>query len=119
MERRYRLQGKSRFLAIREHGRRWVHALLILGAVPNHLDSTRCGFVVSGKLGTAVTRNRIRRRLRAAVHQSYRHIAPGWDLVWIARPPIRQADFGQITAAVEGLLRQASLWQAPQESGHA
>ena len=119
MERRYRLQGKTRFLAIREHGRRWVHSLVILGGIPNDLGLTRCGFVVSGKLGNAVVRNRTRRRLREAVRLSYRHISPGWDLVWIARPPILQADFRRLTAAVEGLLRQASLWQARQESERA
>ena len=119
MERRYRLRGRNRFRGIRERGQRWVHPLAVLGGLPNGLDHTRCGFIVGRKLGGAVERNRIRRRLREAVRLSYQHMLPGWDLVWIARPPIGQADFGAIVAAVGYLLRQAGLQPPPEESRHA
>jgi ribonuclease P protein component len=36
-------------------------------------------------------------------------IAPGWDVVLIARPPITRADYHEIERAVELLLRQAGL----------
>jgi ribonuclease P protein component len=111
VERRYRLRGRARFLAVREQGCRWVHTLIILGGLRNGLDLTRCGFIVSGKLGKAVVRNRIRRRLREAVRFCCPHIAPGWDLVWIARRPILEADSHDVAAAVEKLLRQAHIWQ--------
>jgi len=111
VERRYRLRGRDRFLAIREQGCRWVHSQMILGGLPNGLERTRCAFVVTGKLGNAVVRNRIRRRLREAVRLCYPNIAPGWDLVWIARRPILEADFHQIAAAVGKLLRQAGIWR--------
>lgn len=111
MKRRYRLRGRNRFLAIRRQGRRWVHPLIVLGGLSNGLNLTRCGFIVSRKLGRAVARNRIRRQLREAVRVRFGAIRPGWDLVFIARAPIGQADFRQIGAAVESLLRQAGLWR--------
>ncbi len=119
MERRYRLRGRNRFLEIREQGRRWVHPLAVLGGLPNDMAFTRCGFIVSRRLGNAVARNRIRRRLREVVRLRHRRILPGWDLVFIARPPIRQAGHEEVAAAVEGLLQRAGLWQPPQENGHA
>lgn len=111
---RYRLRGKKRFQEIRQRRLRWVHPLIVLGGLPNDLDWTRCGFVVSRRIGQAVERNRVRRRLREAVRIRYPAIQPGWDLVFIARPPIREADFHEIGAAVEHLLQRADLWQ-PQE----
>lgn len=119
MERRFRLHGRDRFRTIHEQGKRWVHPLVILGGLPNGLDHARCGFVTSSRLGGAVVRNRVRRRLREAVRLCCRHLSPGWDLVWIARPPIRTADFPAIVGAVSGLLRQAGLWQDRPENDHA
>ena len=117
MKRRCRLRGRNRFLEIRHHGRHWVHRLIVMGGLPSELDLTRCGFIVSRKLGKAVERNRIRRRLREAVRLCHARIVPGWDLVFIGRPPLRRAGFDEIGAAVEGLLRQAGLWQ-PQGEKH-
>ena len=119
MERRFRLQGRDRFQTIREQGKRWVHPLVILGGLPNGQGYTRCAFVASGRLGIAVVRNRVRRRLREAVRLCYRHISPGWDLVWIARPPILSADYQSIAGAVAGLLQQARLWQVLPGDDHA
>lgn len=118
MKQRYRLRGRNRFLAIRRRGRRWVHPLIVLGTLPNDVGYTRCGFVVSRKIGKAVKRNRVRRQLREAVRLRYDAVEPGWDTVFIARPLIRQADFRQIEAAVEDLLQQAGLWQ-PERKEHA
>jgi ribonuclease P protein component len=111
VKRRYCLRGRKRFQEIRRQGRRWVHSLIVLGALPNGQDLTRCGFVVSRKVGKAVERNQIRRRLREAVRHRYPQIQPGWDLVWIARPPICRAAFSQIGDAIEVLLQRAGVWQ--------
>ena len=113
MKHRYRLRGNKRFLEIRRRGRRWVHPLMVLGGLENHLGFNRCGFVVSRKLGKATERNWVRRRIREAVRLRYPQIQPGWDLVWIARPMIGQADFAQIGEAIEELLQQAGLWGMP------
>lgn len=119
MERRYRLRGRARFLEVHERGQRWFHPLAMLGGLPNGLEYTRCGFIVSRKLGGAVERNRVRRRLREAVRLLYQQIRPGWDLVWVARPPSARADFTAISAAVGQLLGRAGLYLPPEEEGHA
>ena len=49
-------------------------------------DAVRIGFTVTKKVGNAVKRNRVRRRLRAAVHEvAPRHARKGYDFVVIGR----------------------------------
>ncbi len=109
MKRRYRLREKERFQEVRRKGRSYVDRLLVLSALPNDLPYSRFGFSVSRRIGKAVVRNRVKRRLREAVRLRMGQIEPGWDVVFIARAPIREVDFHTIDAAVARLLRRASL----------
>ncbi len=61
---------------------------------PNGLASARLGLTVTKKLGPAVVRNRIKRRLREAARLVFpENAAPGFDYVAIARPAALTADF--------------------------
>ncbi|WP_127795036.1 ribonuclease P protein component [Agromyces sp. LHK192] len=53
----------------------------------------RFGFIVSKKVGTAVRRNLVRRRLKAAGHELVRDGVSGFDLVIRALPSAADADF--------------------------
>ena len=60
--------------------------LVTRGKDPNGTKAVRVGFTVTKKLGKAVRRNRIRRRLRAAARAVFPNLAaPGYDYVIIAR----------------------------------
>jgi ribonuclease P protein component len=83
-----------------------------LYAAPNEGGPMRAGFVVGRRLGKAVTRNRVKRRLREAVRALYPRLAEGMDLVWIARPPLATADYATLAGAVEQVLRRARLLRA-------
>lgn len=68
--------------------------LLARGRAPNGLVVARVGFTVTKKIGKAVLRNRIRRRLKEAARQVFPdHAAPGYDYVVIARPGAATRDF--------------------------
>ncbi|MFQ6058476.1 MAG: ribonuclease P protein component, partial [Anaerolineae bacterium] len=115
MKKKYRLTSNEDFQRVRRQGRSWAHPLLVLCALPNDREHSRFGFAVGKRVGKAVARNRAKRLLREATRLRQARIVPGWDLVFIARQPIRQADFRQVDQAVEGLLRRASLLRAEAE----
>jgi len=111
VKRHQRLRDRVRFQQVREEGRSWVHPLLVLYALPNELPYSRFGFTASRHVGKAVARNRARRLMREAVRLSLQHIETGWDLVFIARATITEADFREVEAACAALLRRAGLWR--------
>ena len=90
-------------------GRRVRHPLLNLGVRPNQLPHNRFGFAIGKRVGTAVVRNRIRRRLRAILRDSA--LAPGHDIVITAAPQSATAPFQDLRAALHQCVRRANLAQ--------
>ena len=109
MKRRYRLSDKESFRQVRQSGESFRHPLLVLCVLPNNQPVSRCGFTASRRLGHAVLRNRARRRMTEAVRLAWDLVLPGWDMVWVGRMGINEADFAEIQEACVQLLRRAHL----------
>ena len=93
----------------------YANGLLVLYARKNRTDTNRVGITVSKKLGHAVVRNRIRRRLREVYRLNEEKFLPGWDIVVVARTKALSSSFCQLTdaylslASKAGILREESL----------
>jgi ribonuclease P protein component len=109
LPRRLRLRRAQDFERVHRHGKTWSNRLVAIGVLPNDFDHNRFGFIVVRQLGSAVIRNRIKRRLRAVVRQQLDDLRPGYDVVIIARKPAAQADFQALSGAVSKLLERARL----------
>jgi ribonuclease P protein component len=105
------LRAQADLARVRREGRSWAHRLLVLVAGRNKLDVTRVGIAAGKRVGSAVTRNRAKRLMREAVRTHSSHIAPGWDLLLIARAAITQVKMQDVAAALESLLYQAQILQ--------
>jgi len=115
MKKRSHLRKNSEFQRVRREGRSWAHPLAVLCALRNDLGYSRLGFSVSKRVGGAVVRNRAKRLMREATRLRQAMIVDGWDVVIIARQPMREANFHQVDRAVEQLLRRARLLKAAEE----
>ncbi|MBE6957594.1 MAG: ribonuclease P protein component [Ruminococcaceae bacterium] len=82
---------------------------LVLYARPNRLGINRIGITVSKKLGHAVVRNRVRRRLREVYRLNEAQFTPGWDIVVVARSKCIGADFAVLTKAYLELAQKAGI----------
>lgn len=113
MERRLRLRDDADFRRIRADGRAFGGPLLTLLVRPNGLPHNRYGFVVSKRVGNAVARNLVKRRLREILRHLDRagRVSPGHDLAFIVRPRLAETPFDLIRDAVEAQLRRAKLLQ--------
>lgn len=86
-----------------------ANGYLVLYARRNRTAQNRVGVTVSKKLGHAVIRNRVRRRLREVYRLNEAKFAPGWDIVVVARSRCIGADFRKLTQAYLSLAEKAGI----------
>jgi ribonuclease P protein component len=82
------IKKRSDFLKIQSAGKKWVSHGLIIQTAPNADGITRIGYTVSKRVDkSAVNRNRIKRRLRAAAADVLPSGAKeGYDYILVGRP---------------------------------
>ena len=114
MRKDQRLTKAKDFATARREGRSWSDRSLVLIVRPNDLDVARFGFSVGKRVGSAVVRNRVKRRLREAAHLA--QVQKGWDLVLIARKDANSADYHSLRHSMTNLLSRARVLEtSPQQ----
>ena len=86
-----------------------ANGYLVLYTRPNRGAANRVGVTVGKKLGKAVVRNRVRRRLREIYRLNEHRFKPGWDIVVVARSRCIHADFEKLTGAYLSLAKKAGV----------
>ena len=91
-----------------------ANGYLVLYARKNRTATNRVGVTVGKKLGHAVVRNRVRRRLREVYRLNEELFTPGWDIVVVARSRCISANFGKLTQAYLSLAEKAGILRKEQ-----
>ncbi|HEY94591.1 MAG TPA: ribonuclease P protein component [Dehalococcoidia bacterium] len=107
MKRQERITKPRHYAEVYGKGRSYPSELIVLRILPNNLDHSRYGLSVSKKVGNAVTRNRLKRRLREINRME--SFKPGWDIVYILRPAAAEVSFSNLKKSVETLLTKADI----------
>ena len=103
MERRYRLQKNRAFQYVYRRGHSVACRNLVLLMAPGR--QLKVGFSVSKKVGNAVIRNRVKRRLRECFRPCLGDVKTGL-YVLVARPATAQATFQELRRDVRYLLKK-------------
>jgi len=107
MRKEERLAKNSQFTEVYDRGKSQANRLLALKILPNGLDVNRFGFSVSKRLGNAVIRNKLKRRLRQLA--GLIKIRKGWDLIVIARQSAGTAGYRELGDALADLMKKGRL----------
>ena len=101
------LTEANQYASVYNKGASLADKLIVLKTLSNKLSYSRYGFSVSSRIGGAVVRNRVKRRLREILRST--SLEAGWDIVIIARSKAALADYSDLKYSVYSLLLKAQI----------
>lgn len=101
-----RLRRRQDYQAVYEHGTRLSGSLMTVFFLPNPLGRPRLGIAATRKIGSAVIRNRAKRRVRDLFRRE--QIREALDIVVIPRRELAEVPVARLEAEFRGILRRRS-----------
>lgn len=102
----YRLRKRGSFAYVRSRGKKQSDGYMTFVAVGGHCK--RVGFVVSNKVGKAVRRNLVKRRMRGVVREVIANVGCG-QMIFVAKPGITELSYGELKSRMLRLLTKSGM----------
>ena len=115
MDFRVTLKKNYEFRRLYNKGKTAVTPYLVIYCLKNNRGTRRVGYTVSTKLGKAVVRNRVRRRLREIYRLNSDRLVSGIDMIIVARGKCVGADYHKMEKAFLRACHELGLIKEPQE----
>ena len=111
LPRAMRMTSRSEFARVRREGKSFAGRFIVLAVLPSPqlAEPFKFGLILTRKVGNAVTRNRVRRRLRALLSEFGEAIAPPCHLVAIARYTAPDASYQELRRDWKKLAGRAGI----------
>jgi ribonuclease P protein component len=104
------MRRQSEFLLVRRNGKSCAGRYLVLACLQDKsVPDFKFGFVTSRRVGNAVARNLVRRRLRSIVQREGEGIEQGHYMVMIARKGAAEASFDALRRDWKSLVGRCGL----------
>ena len=109
------LKQNHEFRRLYSKGKSAVSPYFAVYCRKNHRSVSRLGITTGVKLGNAVKRNRIRRRIREVYRLNEDKFQPGWDIVVVARSRALEAPFSRLTESYLSLAKKAGILRGEEQ----
>ncbi len=103
------------FRRLYHRGKSGVSPYFAVYCQPNRGGVSRLGITTGTKLGNAVKRNRVRRRIRSLYRENEGQLRSGYDIVVVARTRAITAPYHQLNRSFLHLMDQLKLRLPPEE----
>ena len=113
------MKDNNAFMRCYRKGRRVSCDWVCVHFFPNKTPYNRFGITAGKKLGNAVTRNRIKRIIRAAYRNSEKNIPIGYDIVFVGRNDIGQKSSCDVESFINSRLIREMNKPFETAKGHA
>ena len=111
MKKSFRVKREKDFKAIFKDGTSFANRKFVVYQLENQQNHFRVGLSVSKKLGNAVTRNQIKRRIRHILLSVREHLADNVDFVVIARKGVESLDYAEMEKNLLHVLKLSKIYQ--------
>lgn len=101
MEKDIRLRKNSDFQLVFKKGRNTWNRQFSLVFKKNNLNKSRIGFTITKKYGTAVERNKLKRRLREIIRNNKYLLLDGYDMVLIPKKTTKDMTYDELESSVK------------------
>ena len=105
------LKKDSDFRKVYKHGKSFANKYLVIYILKNKSDYSRVGISVSKKVGKAIVRNKVKRRIRESFRLDVdKKIKSGYDIVFIARVAINDVQYNEVNKSMKHLVNKFKLF---------
>ena len=111
MKKSFRVKREKDFKAIFKDGTSFANRKFVVYQLENQQNHFRVGLSVSKKLGNAVTRNQIKRRIRHILQSVKGSLVEHVDFVVIARKGVETLDYAEIEKNLLHVLKLSKIYQ--------
>ena len=111
LKKRYRIKKIKEFNYMFRNGKRYSNRCLTLIATKAYLPYSRFGISISNKIGSAVIRNKVKRRIRSAIYDyTVCNTLEKKNYIFVARPNIEHMSYTELKDSVFALFNKVKEW---------
>jgi len=111
LKKSFRVKREKDFKAIFKDGTSFANRKFVVYQLENQQNHFRVGLSVSKKLGNAVTRNQIKRRIRHIIQNAKGSLVDHVDFVVIARKGVETLEYVEMEKNLLHVLKLSKIYQ--------